>query len=326
MKIKKYAMALLVPILILSCGTDSKKRTFLPESTGAVNSLMVVMDNNLWRGAVGDTLRSIFAQPSLGLSPIQPIFSITQIPPSVFDGGVTHSRSILYVQKDSISLAHVKTDVYAKPQKVAVVKGRTNEELTKNLDSIQEMAINAFKANEMKEMQRRFTRSLNKEDALQEEFGISLNMPSVYKVGKREDNFVWIDRQIPKGTMNVIVYTMPEDTFKNDSTFVADIMKMRDSIGKKYVPGPYEDTYMITEKAFSPYVFPATVNDKKAVEVRGTWEINGYPMAGPFLTYIINDKEHNRKLVLEGFVFAPSTVKRDYIFELEAILRSVKWQ
>ena len=82
----------------------------------------------------------------------------------------------------------------------------------------------------------------------------------------------------------------------------------------------------MTEKAFSPYVFPATVNDRKAVELRGTWEINGYPMAGPFLSYIINDKANNRKLVLEGFVFAPSTVKRDYIFELESILRSVKWQ
>jgi len=27
---------------------------------------------------------------------------------------------------------------------------------------------------------------------------------------------------------------------------------------------------------------------------------------------------------LEGFVFAPSTAKRDYIFEVETILRSIK--
>ena len=47
-------------------------------------------------------------------------------------------------------------------------------------------------------------------------------------------------------------------------------------------------------------------------------------MAGPFLNYIIKDPENNRLLVLEGFIFAPSTNKRDYMFELEAILKSLK--
>ncbi|MGB5662028.1 DUF4837 family protein, partial [Eudoraea sp.] len=53
--------------------------------------------------------------------------------------------------------------------------------------------------------------------------------------------------------------------------------------------------------------------------------IQNYPMAGPFLTYIINDKANNRKLILEGFTFAPATNKRDYMFELEAILKTVQF-
>lgn len=134
-----------------------------------------------------------------------------------------------------------------------------------------------------------------------------------------------MDIQIPKGTMNVIAYEMPWNSFSNDSTFVEDIVKMRDSIGEKYVPGPYENTFMMTEKAFAPYIFPAEIGGKKGVEVRGIWEINGYPMAGPFLTYIINDEENKRKMVLEGFTFAPSAEKRDYMFELEAILKTVNF-
>ena len=153
-----------------------------------------------------------------------------------------------------------------------------------------------------------------------------MTVPSAYRVGKQEDNFVWLDRQIPKGTMNIIVYSMPEETFSVDSTFVRDVVAMRDSIGKKYVPGPDDGTYMITEKAFSPYLFPTEIGALKGAEARGIWEIRGYPMAGPFLTYILNDKENNRKLILEGFAFAPSTQKRDYMFELEAILRTTKVQ
>ena len=47
-------------------------------------------------------------------------------------------------------------------------------------------------------------------------------------------------------------------------------------------------------------------------------------MSGPFINYAIEDKPNNRYVVLEGYVFAPSVEKRDHIFELEAILRSVK--
>lgn len=313
-------------LLAVSCKESSTKERFLPPSTGAVNSLMVVMDNELWRGAVGDKVRELFASPSLSLMPEQPILSLTQIPPQVFSGATAHSRSILFVEQDSITVAHVKTNVYAQPQKVTVVKGTNYSELVGGLEKIANKAISSFKQVEINEAQKRFTRSLNKETSLQEMFGIQMTIPSAYRVGKQEDNFVWFDRQIPKGNMNIIVYSMPEDSFVNDSTFVRDIVAMRDSIGKKYVPGPDDGTYMITEKAFAPYLFPVEIGGLKGAEARGIWEIKGYPMAGPFLTYILNDSARNRKLVIEGFTFAPNTQKRDYMFELEAILKTIRME
>ena len=47
-------------------------------------------------------------------------------------------------------------------------------------------------------------------------------------------------------------------------------------------------------------------------------------MAGPFLNYFIEDKKNNRTLVVEGFVFSPSVRKREYLVELEAVIRSLK--
>lgn len=315
-----FAIALLA---FGACKDSGPKERFLPPSTGGVNTLMVVMDTELWQGPVGDKIREEFAAQVMGLPQREPLFTITQVPPQVFKGTTTYSRSVLYVEQEPTSLAHIKDNAYSKPQKVAVVTGETEDVMIRNLDSLAPRAIAEFQQVEISEAQRRFERSLSKDKAIEEEFGIRLKVPSVYKVGKREENFVWMDIQIPKGTMNIIAYEMPWDSFKNDSTFVEDIVRMRDSIGKKYVPGPYEDTYMVTEKAFAPHVFPAEIGGKKAAEVRGMWEIHGYPMAGPFLTYIINDEENQRKMVIEGFTFAPSTQKRDYMFELEAILRTV---
>ncbi len=317
---------LLTLLMLFSC--KENKQSYLPASIGPINSLAVVMDSDLWKGEVGDKVREHFAAPVLGLTWDEPLFSINHFPMQSFTGVTRKSRSILYVQKDSLDIAHIKKNMYAAPQNVGVIKGRTDEEIMANLDDMAARMITSFKALEIGETQKRFLKSLNQEGVLEKNFNISLDMPSVYKVGRQEANFVWIDHQIPKGTMNVIAYTMPGDSFSNDTTLVRDIVSMRDSIGQLYIPGPDvpgKTTHMMTEKAFAPNVFPIEVAGKKAIEVRGIWEINNYPMAGPFLTYIIHDDENDRKMVVEGFTFAPATEKRDYMFQLEAVLRTIKF-
>jgi len=319
-------LILLFSLVFLSC-KDSKNHTYRPSSIGAINSMVVVIDNELWKGSVGDSIRSHFAAPVVGMPMDEPLFSIDQLAPKFFTGSIRNTRSILYVGIDSLNLAHIKTNMYASPQRVGVIKGTTKAEVIENIEAKADEIITAFKNMEIEAAQKRFNRSLNKETVLQEKFGISLKIPSIYKVGKQEDNFVWIDREIQKGTANVIVYDMPGDSFNNQSTLVKDIVAMRDSVGAKYIPGPDaigKITHMRTEPAFAPYIYPVEISGLKGVEVRGLWDIKNYPMAGPFLTYILNDKKNNRKLVLEGFVFAPATEKRDDLFELEAILKTLR--
>ena len=324
---KKFGLILFSALLVLACG-DSNKQSYKPSSIGAINSLAVVMDNKLWEGKVGDKVREHFAAPILGLTWDEPLFTIEHMPKQVFTGMTRHRRSVLFVELDSTDLAQVKVDVYATPQRVGVIQGQSEEELIANLDKEANLIIASFKDTEVKEAQKRFLRSLSKDKVMGNKFGVDLRIPSVYVLGKEEENFVWIDRQIPKGSMNIIAYEMPPDSFSNDSTLVTEIVRMRDSIGQRFIPGPDipgKTTYMITERAFAPYVFTTKVAGRNAIEVRGIWEIFGYPMAGPFVTYIIDDPENNRKLVLEGFTFAPATNKRDYMFELEAIFKTTKF-
>ena len=56
------------------------------------------------------------------------------------------------------------------------------------------------------------------------------------------------------------------------------------------------------------------------------WEVKGQFMAGPFLNYQIKtNSKNNQQIMLDGFVYSPGTDKREYIFELEAIMRSLKY-
>jgi len=274
---------------LISCN-NGKSQNYLPRSIGPVNQVTVVMENDLWKGQVGDKVREHFAATAIGLTWEESILTLNQVPPKVFTGSLLNSKSILQVKKDSVDVAELRTDVYATPQRMAIFKGQTDEEIMADIEAKAEEIIASYRAMDLEQTQTRLLKSLNKEGVLEEKFNITMSVPSIYKVGRQQDDFVWMDREIQKGHMNIIAYEMPATSFSTDSTLVRDIVQMRDSIGELFVPGPDvpdKKTHMRTEPAFSPSIFPAEIAGRKAIEVRGIWDIKNYPMAGPFITYII---------------------------------------
>ena len=81
---------------------------------------------------------------------------------------------------------------------------------------------------------------------------------------------------------------------------------------------------MITEKAYLPVFKSTFIKNFESFETRGTWEVQGDFMGGPFINYLVKDTINNRTLYIEGFVFSPSQRKRDNIIELEAIIKTLK--
>ncbi|WP_046755310.1 DUF4837 family protein [Kordia jejudonensis] len=324
----KKLYAIIVALAIFTSCEDRKNSAsaeqYLPESYGKVNLLAVVVDDELWQGKVGDSIRNIYAAPTDGLPMEEPLFSIKHYTPEVFDGLLTKCRSVLFVKSSDKKQFKIKENVYAKPQKIVYVTG-TDDEIIAQLSANAKESITTLKLNELRSKQQFIEGSLSRDKTLEETFGFSLNIPSAYKMVKNEDNFVWFEREVPKGTMNIIAYTLPFGSIPKDSTTVDAIIRMRDSIGKEYVPGrDPKRMHMITEKAYAPFLYDAIVDNKPALETKGMWEMKNFHMAGPFINYIVEDKQHDRLVVIEGLTFAPSEDKRDFMFEIEAILKSLK--
>lgn len=324
---KKLYALIFVLALFSSCEDVNNKdiaERYKPQSAGKVNLLAVIIDSDQWKGKVGDNIRSIYGAPTDGLPMEEPLFSLKQINPEVFKDPITTYRSILIVESSDEKKYRVKGNLYAKPQQIVYVSG-SDDEIIAQLKQNAASSIKTLKDNELFSKQQFIKGSLNKDKTLEETFGITLNIPSVYRMVKKEENFVWYERKVANGTMNIIAYTMPYGSIPKDDTTIDAIIKMRDSIGEAYVPGRDPETmYMITEKAYAPYLFEATINDKPAFETKGMWEVANFQMAGPFINYVVDDKDNNRLMVIEGFAFAPSEDKRDFMFEIEAILKSLK--
>lgn len=323
----KAFYSIVLCMLLLTCGEkkENDKTIYLPASNGNLNSISVVVDNQLWDDAVGETIRSIFAAPLTGLPVDEPLFNMRQIPPQVFDGFTTRSRTILKIEKGNLKPStKIVNEAFAKPQTVAVVGGKTNEDIVNQLIENKAKILDAFNKEEVKEKQRRIKLSLLTDEEMENKLGFTVNIPSAYRISKSTDDFFWIRKNLSNSkTMELMFYEVPlESISKGDSTIV-DIVKMRNNITKTEIPGE-DDIYMAVEDAYAPSMFKAIIDNKPAYEVRGLWEMKGFTMAGPFITYAIEDKVNNRYLIADGYIYAPSLEKRDYIFELESIIKSIK--
>jgi len=310
-------------LLLSACNTSDNKKVYKPQSSGNINDLSVVIDNILWDSSVGETIRSTIGAPLYGLPQDEPQFSLRQIPSSVFSGFVKNSRLILKVVKGTAAATKFYKDLYASPQRMVLVSGMTNQEISNQIIQNQDKICKAFQTQELEEKQRRTKKSVFNTTSITKQFGINIQFPSIYRIAKQVDDFLWIRRDIKTGTVNLMIYTLPYDDNITKEALAKRVIKVRDSIGKLYIPGPVEGTYMTTEAAYTPFYGNAKVGSLNSFETRSIWQVKDAFMSGPFINYWIEDPVNNRYLVAEGFVFAPSVGKRDYIFELEAIIQSI---
>lgn len=323
---KKFLVVLFSIVSLISCqDSDKEKKAILSESNGKINNISIFIDENLWNGEIGDSIRKKFAAPVDGLPQEEPLFNLNQYPTKIFDGIAQKSRNIIYVQKGQQFGFSEKVDQYAKPQKVFYVLGKTNDEIIKILEEKSANIIKSIKASEIIENQVRLKKAIVSDQKVREKFGIGLTIGYGYKYDMVKDNFLWIRKEFSTGYNSILVYQVPIDVIENDKEVIENVISMRDSIGKLNIHGVLPNTWMITEDAYSPYIFDTTIQGRKTYETKGTWELKNDYMAGPFINYAIKDEKNNRYLILEGFTYNPSKSKRDLVFELEAIIKSIKF-
>ena len=320
---KKLGLLVIMVSLLISCGSGEEKRT-LKDANGRINNLLVVMKNSEWEGPIGDELRKIIAEPVLGLPQPESQFDISQIPPENFGSMLRATRSVLNVgigDENSISIA---SDMYASPQKIVTIIGTDKEALITQLQENSDKIISIFKDADIVSVQNNILKQYWDPSTIKtfEDQGFSLKIPRNYSMVEDDGNFVWYRYHLNGGnSMELIAYTVPMP--ENEDDIENSIVEIRNAFGKEHIPGQIEDSYMITEEAYTPHIFEVELAGREAFETRGKWEVKGIYMAGPFLSYTVVDKPNNRLIVVEGLTFAPSINKRDYMFELEAILKTL---
>lgn len=316
---KTHFLFLLLPFLLLSCLKNEKQ----PQPvSGKTNSISIIIDDQFWYGEVGDSIRNKFASPVLGLTQEEPLFTINQYPARLLEGFVTDSRSIIVVKKaaaDKFEIIRSKS----LPHNTFRIYGKSVDDIICSIELNSTQIIKIIRDAEIKKVQEDNSKSLLNPAVIKNKFHIDIQIPTGYEYVLHKKNFMWLKKDIISGNTSLLIYQIPLHNFKTSGNVVNNIIKMRDSIGR-YIKGREPNTPMITGEAYAPYFSNTSLDGKNAFETKGTWELKNDFMTGPFINYAIVDPLYSRILVIEGFCYSPSNQERDLMFDLEAIIKSVK--
>jgi len=319
--LKRIAFTILSLVLLTSCGKSDT--VTLVSSTGRINHVLIVMNDEDWQGKVGDELKKIIGEPVKGLPQEENQFSINQVDPYTFNSLFKRNRNILFVGLDQEENFYTNKNVHASPQTTLTILSKDKDALIENIRSHATEIVDIFKKNDLALYQKKVTKDFHDPATIEtlNNLGISMKIPFDYKMVEDSGQFLWYRNTFERGLLNIIAYEVPvfDESYTKES-----LLSFRDSIGKSYIPGQFENTYMRTEPQFTPIYKEVEFNNVKALESRGLWFVEGDFMGGPFISYTIEDKENERLIVVEGFSYSPSSKKRDVVFELEAILKTLK--
>lgn len=316
---KTHFLLLLLSFSLISCFKGEKQNESV---SGKTNTISIIIDDQLWYGEVGDTIRNKFASPVLGLTQEEPLFTINQYPARLLEGFVTDSRSIIVVKKTASEKFEIIRNKDL-PHNTFRIYGKSVDDIICSIELNSAEIIRQIRDAEIKKIQEDNSKSLLNPTILKNKFHIDLQIPTGYEYMLHKRNFIWLKKEIISGNTSLLIYQIPLRNFQKRKDVVNSIVRMRDSVGR-YIKGREPNTPMITSEAYAPYFSKVILDDKDAFETKGTWELRNDFMAGPFINYAIVDKTYNRLLVIEGFCYSPSHQERDLMLDLEAIIKSVK--
>lgn len=353
--IKCWAIGLAMAIILAGC-TDAMQQNLRPKprAYGDINTILVIMDEEMWKGPVGDTLNDYYSSAFIILPQPEPIFDLWHFTPEEYLSQPVRREASDYLivanladatspaaklvlgalgeenarrakEDPSYNTAIVK-EKYAEGQLIIYQFAYSQDALMANIAKNFPAVAKKYRDEDIKRLEASVYLdgdNIKAAEVIQEKLGIKMRIPKDYLVASSKDNVLWLRKETGKLSSNIMLKKMPY-TAQSQLT-KAGIKAMQDSIGRKYVSSQIANTYMrINDEDLPLFLDAKTIDNKYALEARGIWEMENDYMGGPFISYLIHDPKKNELVLAIGFIYAPGEDKRNWMQYLEYILNTIK--
>jgi len=330
MKKTIYLLCLTAAFILVVLPSCNYEKPAAPNSSGKTSEMLVITNNKAqWNSQLGDTIKDFFGQLCVGLPQPEPLFSMVNIPEDAFIEMYHKHRNIFIVDinnKFKETQVETKKDLWAIPQRVIKITSPDINSFFKKFGDDKNAFLELFNRVERRRINKAYRSiAVSKiENKLIKTFGISLTVPGGFNIAKSHPDFIWLRRETKKESQAIMVYSFD---YKDKSSFEMNkIIAKRNLFTKKFIPGPTNNSYMcVSEDVILPVANEINFLENYAIETRGLWRVEGDFMGGPFLSYTFVNENTNKIITIDAYVYAPRTIKRDLVRQLEAICYTMKF-
>lgn len=318
---------------------------YKPAITGKGGYVALLIPKTMHQGPLAQVVKDSMQHFLYWLPQYEQRFDINIFDADKVQRGAELSRNIITFKvsdEEESGVEVAKESPFAAGQLYIVVRGKNEAELVQvfksNWGTIMETINRKEYARYKGELESDVSGAIKNE--LQRLMGVSISLPGKNsKVKEKSRDFVWVKRDHKAGKSGstyiiqegIFIYHQP---YTDTTQFaVENLMKYRDEVLKKNVPGPTAKipTYMRTtpDSLFKPNARTLNYNGMYAVEVRGQWGVTDslgayYPLGGPFISLSVYDEKYKRIVTAEGYLNAPEFTVREYVRRLEVYIKTLE--
>lgn len=351
-----FSVFIIVCLGLLASCTDRVKQSFTPTPAafGRINSLVIVSDSSLMNQPIRDSIAYFFEAPYIILPQPEPIFDLRFIEPERVAAEPSWGQLRNYVvlvninDKDSPTTQMARRDLtdakiqqvreegyasavarnkWATGQNIYYILGNSYDELVEGLRATYPGIVRRLQEGEDERlMVTTYFEGNNRRlaDTINNLVGATLDVPGGYeRVPLETEEVVWLRNEVQGASLNIMLTSVPYE--QQEQLSREGLKEIRNRVGREYVSSTTDDTYMrVNDEDLPLFIEPTTLNGNYALEARGIWEIENDYLAGPFVSYLLNDSIQNQLVLVDGFVYAPGRRKRDLMQEVVQVLRTTR--
>lgn len=352
-----FLYLILVGVLTTACNNEvSSSFQAKPIALGKMNEVVIVCDDELWEGPIGDTLQYYFGSPYPLMPVPEPMFDLRHFSGEEINAEELRCRLRTYVivadlsDEESTTTKMVRKDIGEEKFRQAMTGSGQGNSVGRNkwangqvlfylfgdgIDNLSSLINKSYPAvaegihkHDSKQLKAKtYPRGVNlgiSED-LSQSYGIKIKIPAEYVIAKsvEDQELFWFRKDDKKGTQNLVIQKIKYQS--KDQFGTQTIIDACDAFGKSYVVSDTKGSYLrINDKVLPVLEYNYDIDGLFTKELRGIWEMTDDFLGGPFVAYLMQSKKEDELVLIFNFVLAVGYDKKEMVQQLDYIVRSIE--
>ena len=231
----------------------------------------------------------------------------------------THKNIVILNSSKEFNI-QVNKDVWSKNQKVYFCS-IDNQENDDSIIKFSQQVAAQIKDNEIKRRVRNHHNLTppNILSYLQRKHQLSISLPNRFFIIDSLNGILYLRGETKTSSQMILISPFLQ------SPKIENIVLEKNKIAKDKISSSAQGSYLQIEDRTPIYIDSVISPNQKNITIKGLWRMEGDFMGGSFMSGLIYNPTTMKRFLISLYLYAPGENKANYLLDLEAILKSVKY-